>query len=309
MQPSGFTAAAVCSCAHRRTPHRHREAMPSQSPWFEGLEGTPAWMMMQEALQKAKVPGASWQNLLAVHTSTCCSPGKEDRMVSSLEEAGLNRPVTDIGTNKVLVQLVIPELFPDMRFGAHSGWHDPEPQRRVPHFKAKEEVCFDTLTFALLMAPHLVRIHPNSVKEAAVSIAKLRSLGECTMMADGVAKRWQALLKTLPPTVELVSPKSGASSSGAIGSGGAGAGAGGGAGGPPEPTHEEKEAQAQALICAHYAAGPQWLNPSHLKRPVFTGLKELLPKRSLRPFLEARPTLFATRTVDGSKAWEFQRIA
>ena len=304
LAPEQFFPRPVCVFAQ---PHRHREAMPSESPWFDELMGTPAWIMMQSALRKAKVPTASWQNLLAVHTSTCCAPGKEVRQVPSLEAAGLNRPVTDIGTGKVCVRLDIPELFPDMTFGANSAWHDPDTQAKVPHRAAKEELCLDTLTFALLLAPHMVRIHPNSVLEGTVSIAKLRSLGECTEITGDILSRWQARLKTYPPAVELTSPISGASSSGAGGS----SGSGGAAQVPvvPQATREEQEAQAEALIRAHYAVSDKWLSPSRLKQPVYTGLKDLLPKKSLRRFLEARPNLFTTRNVDGSKAWEFQRIA
>ena len=290
-----------------RTPHRHREATPSQSPWFDELMGTPAWVMMQEALQAQKVPGASWQNLLAVHTSTCCAPGKMACQIESLEDAGLRDPVTDSGTGKVHVRLVIPELFPEMRFGATSSWHYPEPQERVPHKKAKEEVCFDTLTFAMVMAPHLVRIHPNSVKDGTASINKLRSLAECITMAEGTLLRWQTRLKLYPKTSELASPISGASGSGAAGSSASGSAANrspiSGA------TREENEAQAEALICLHYGVSPTWLDPSKLKRPVFMGLKDLLPQRSLRRFLQARPNLFVTQTIAGSNAWKFQRIA
>ena len=296
--------------------------MPSESPWFDDLMGTPAWIIMQDSLQAERVPGASWQNLLAVHTSCCCAPGKStNRPVESLEAAGLRFPVTDTGTGKARVTLILPELFPEMRFGATSSWHDLEPEKQVPHKKAKEELCFDILTFAMLMAPHLVRIHPNSVKEGAVSIAKLRSLGESTTMSEGPALRWQTRLKLYPPAPELTSPKSGASGSGAAGNsgdgGGTGAGSsgdGGGAGATSRSpisgaTREENEAQAEALICLHYGVSPQWLNPSKLKRPVFSGLADLLPKKSLRRFLEARPNLFVTRSIAGSNAWEFQRIA
>ena len=77
----------------------------------------------------------------------------------------------------------------------------------------------------------------------------------------------------------------------------------------PGATREQHEAEAEALICHYYGVSPKWLNPSKLTRPVFEGLKALLPKRSFRRFLEARPKLFVTRNIAGSNAWEFQRIA
>ena len=128
--------------------------MPSSFPCLSALTSTPGWILMQETLKEVKVPGATWQNLLAVHTSTCCQPKKAPAMVESLEVAGLGDLVTDLGTGKVCVKLRIPKLLPGLTFGLTSSWLDD-------HASAKEEVCFDTLTFLLCIAPHVVAIHPN----------------------------------------------------------------------------------------------------------------------------------------------------
>lgn len=272
--------------------------MPSSSPWLDDLIGSPGWFMMQECLKEQKVPAATWQNLLAVHTSTCCAPGKATRLVPSLEEAGLRTPVTDPGTGKMHVTLVIEELFPEMKFGAHSSWHDD-------HASAKEEVCFDILTFALLLAPHMVRIHPNSVKDGEVSIAKVRSLGECMVMTNEVLEAWQKRLLAFPRAPQLMPvPRNQPSpTSGGAGSGGAAASS------PPisAKNRAENEAQAEALILAHYAGGA-WHNPSCLNQAVFRGLERLLPKGKLRSFLRARVHIFEIRETGVGRNWEFRCI-
>ena len=97
--------------------------MPAKSPWFRGLQGSSGWEDMQKLLQEEKSLTASWQNLLAVHTSTCCAPGKEERLVPSLEAAGLKDPVIDSGTGQMSVALILNNLFPELDFGVQSSWH------------------------------------------------------------------------------------------------------------------------------------------------------------------------------------------
>ena len=275
--------------------------MPSTSPWLESVMGTTAWQMMQTKLSREKARGATWQNLLAVHTSTCCQPGKAVHLVaSSLEEAGLLYPITDPGTGKVQVKLRIPEFFPNLNFGANSSWQDD-------HEDAKQEVCLDTLTFGLLLAPHLVAMHPCSVKEGETSIARIREIGDCVMFSDQILEAWQGHLKRHPPTPQLFprptirSPPLGAAENQAQTQEDATATS------PPSGL-AENEAQAVALIQAHYPISLQWLDPSRLNRPVFEGLSELRPRKSLRRFLASLPELFEVDQRDGHQ-WVFRRIA
>ena len=256
--------------------------MPSTSPWFRGLQGTPGWEMMQECLKAEKVPGATWQNLLAVHTSTCCAPGKEERLTPSLEVAGLKDPVTDTATGQMSVALIVKNLFPELEFGVKSSWH-------YDHVSAKEEVCKDTLTFALILAPHLVWMHPNSVKDGENSITKLRELGASMQCMDNDLAQWQNKLKDCPPAPKLF-PRTKLQTSPTT-----------------TATASASEAKAEALILAHYEPSTDWLNPSNLKKPVYTGLAELIPKGTLRRFLTARPAHFEVRDTGVGRNWEFRR--
>jgi len=265
--------------------------MAAKSPWFRGLQGSSGWEDMQNLLQAEKAFGATWQNLLAVHTSTCCAPGKEERLVPSLEDAGLKNPDIDKQTGQMSVSLIVDKLFPELTFGVESSWH-------YDHVSAKEEVCKDTLTFALILAPHLVRMHPNSVKHGEESITQLRELGASLQCLDNDLAEWQNKLKLLPPAPQLfsckklqTSPTTGATAS-ASGT----------------RTTKDSEAEAEALIFAHYEPSQDdWVNPSHLKKPVYSGLAALLPKGSLRRFLQARPDHFEVRDTGVGKNWEFKR--
>ncbi len=300
--------------------------MPSTSPCLEGLLGSPGWDVLREGAVAEKL--ATWQQVLAVHTSTCCQPKKAGGVVPSLQAAGLNKPLTDPGSRQVSVELRLPELFAGtwLSWEATSSKHDTLRA-------AMEEVCLDTLLFALIVAPHAVRLHPNSLKNGDLSIATLRSLGEGIVItqADCPAAVWREVCKTLPPATHLAGaspitggsggagdPDGGAGAAGSSGDaggegtgggGGMAAGGGGGAAAKGSPntgaTRAEKEAQAQALLVEWYGKSDKWQSPCHLRRPVYEGLNLLLPKKTLRRFLEARRGIFETRdTVD--KNWEFR---
>ena len=293
--------------------------MPSTGPLLQDLVGSPGWDVVQEALKAEK--GATWQQVLAVHTSTCCQNGKKGGLVTSLLAAGLDTPLTDPGSGQVAVTLRLPELFvgSGSPWEVTSSWHD-----RLTD--ATEEVCLDTLTFLLLVAPQALQLHPNSLKQGDISIAKVRSLAEnISFFPQGSQlEQLQTWCRSLPHAPQLGNPSpvtgGGGASSGFAGSGGgassgAATSSGGwalavvaaGSGGSPTTgaSREEKEAQAQALLLTHYGQSDTWQHPSKLKRPVFMGLNNLLPKKTLRRFLEARPTFFETRNT-GGKDWEFR---
>ncbi len=275
--------------------------MPSESPWLLDLQGSPGWVVMQEAMNKEKK--ATWQQTLAVHTSMCCQVGKADSAVPSLEEAGLRNTLTDPGSGQFAVELS--NLLPAVDWTIKSSWHDDVK-------KAKEEVCFDTLTFMLMLAPHTVKLHPNSLSHGVESIVHLRELGQSMFFADNSLK---AQFEGSPPAEPLGHRETAACSptTGGVASDGAASSPPTGAttaekeaSSPPTgATTAEKEAQVEALLRTNCGGGPdKWNNPSHLKSHVFLGLKELLPKKGLRRFLEARPTLFQIR--DTNKQWEFR---
>ena len=99
-----------------------------------GIKDTPAWLQMQDAMEQEEK--AFWQQVLAVHTSTCAQRYKAPGKVESLEEAGLRYPLTNPGSGKIAVRLKIPALI-----GGHfdwdytSEWHDSLRQ-------AKKAACF-----------------------------------------------------------------------------------------------------------------------------------------------------------------------
>ena len=134
---------------------------------LECIKDTPGWLQMRDAMKREKK--ATWQQILAFHTwPTVCQPHKASGLVESLEEAGLRHPLTDPGSGMITVQLIFPKLFiVEIDWDYTSAWHDS-------HAQAKEAACFDTLCTFLMLAPHLVRLHPNSLKRGSYSVKTLR---------------------------------------------------------------------------------------------------------------------------------------
>ena len=156
---------------------------------LECIKDTPGWLQMRDAMKREKK--ATWQQILAFHTSTCCQPHKAPGLVESLEEAGLRYPLTDPGSGKIAVRLIIPELLFIVDWDYTSEWHDS-------HEQAKEAACFDTLCTFLMLAPHLVRFYPNSLKRGSYSVIKLRAMGNTVPVTDTTAAFYKAELATLP---------------------------------------------------------------------------------------------------------------
>ena len=136
------------------------------------------------------------------------------------------------------------------------------------------------------------------MKDGEDSITKLRELGASMQCLDKDLAQWQNKLKQCPPAPQLfpckklqTSPTTGAAAS-ASGT----------------RATQDSEAKAEALIFAHYEPSQDWLNPSNLKKPVYSGLAELLPKGTLKRFLKARPDHFEVRDTGVGRNLEFRRM-
>ena len=280
---------------------------------LECIKDTPGWLQMRDAMKREKK--ATWQQILAFHTSPCCQPHKAPGLVESLEEAGLRYPLTDPGSGKIAVRLIIPELltlfFVDNQ--AHdwdytSEWHDS-------HAQAKEAACFDTLCTFLMLAPHLVRLHPNSLMRGSDSVSALRAMGNNVPVTDTTAACYKADFATLPAVPEIVadpkgSPNPGASAPGTASSRAASepatksyyaAPAAAAAPAAPASPYEQVEA-----LLRHWYQGKGWKHPSKLQPPVREQLNNLLKKGTLKRTLQAHPDKFQIRDIAGNpKQWEF----
>ena len=262
---------------------------------LEGIKDTPGWLQMRDAMQREKK--ATWQQILAFHTSTCCQPHKAPGLVESLEEAGLRYPLTDPVSGKIAVRLSIPQLF-IVDWDYTSEWHDS-------HAQAKEAACFNTLCTFLMLAPHLVRLHPNSLKRGSYSVIALRAMGNTVPVTDTTAAFYKAELATLPAVPLIVadpqgSPNPGASAPGTASSRGASPAAAAAPAAPASPYE-----QVEALL-RHWYQGKGWTHPSRLQAPVCQQLNNLLQKGMLKGTLQAHPDKFQIRDIAGNpKQWEF----
>ena len=258
---------------------------------LEGIKDTPGWNQMRDAMQREKK--ATWQQILAFHTSTCCQPHKAPGLVESLEEAGLRYPLTDPGSGKIAVRLIIPELF-FVDNQAHdwdytSEWHDS-------HEQAKEAACFDTLCTFLMLAPHLVRFYPNSLKRGSYSVKTLRAWGNFVPVTATTAAGYKADFATLPavPNPEIVADPKAAETAEAKAAAAAAPAA-------PASPYEQVEA-----LLRHWYQGKGWKHPSRLQAPVRQQLEKLLKKKTLKKTLQAHPDTFQIEDIPNSNEWKFQ---
>ena len=264
---------------------------------LECIKDTPGWLQMRDAMKREKK--ATWQQILAFHTwPTVCQPHKASGLVESLEEACLRYPLTNPGSGKIAVRLIIPQLF-IVDWDYTSEWHDS-------HDQAKEAACFDTLCTFLMLAPHLVRLHPNSLKRGSYSVIALRAMGNTVPVTDTTAAFYKAELATLPAVPLIVadpqgSPNPGASAPGTASSRGASPAAAAAAPAAPASPYEQVEA-----LLRHWYQGKGWKHPSRLQAPVRQQLNNLLQKGMLKGTLQAHPDKFQIKDIPNTKEWEFR---
>ena len=275
---------------------------------LECIKDTPGWLQMRDAMKREKK--ATWQQILAFHTSPCCQPHKAPGLVESVEEAGLPYPFTDPGSGKIAMRLIIPKLFiVEFDWDYTSAWHDS-------HAQAKEAACFDTLCTFLMLAPHLVRLNPNSLMRGSDSVSALRAMGNNVPVIDTTAACYKADFATLPAVPEIVadpkgSPNPGASAPGTASSRAASepatksyyaAPAAAAAAAPAAPASPYEQVEA---LLRHWYQGKGWKHPSRLQAPVRQQLNNLLQKGMLKRTLQARPDKFQIWDIPKTKQWEF----
>ena len=262
---------------------------------LEGIKGTPEWFQMQAAMQQEKQ--ATWQQTLAVHTSTCCQKDRAPALVASLEAAGLRDAIHDDKSGKIQVHLSIPFLFSGtLDWEYTSEWHDSLAQ-------AKEAACFDTLCALLMLGPHLVKLHPNSLKRGAHSVSALREMGNNVTLTDQRAAQCKEAFAELLAVPELEpkgSPNPEASAPGAASSSGAAPAAAAAAAAPAHPYEHVEE------LLRRWYQGKGWTNPGRNVAPqVRNQLQGLVRKGQLKRTLQAHPDKFAVRDIPNTNEWEF----
>ena len=155
-----------------------------------------------------------------------------------------------------------------------------------------------------MLAPHLVRLHPNSLKRGSYSVIALRAMGNTVPVTDTTAAFYKAELATLPAVPLIVadpqgSPIPGASAPGTASSRGASPAAAAAPAAPASPYE-----QVEALL-RHWYQGKGWKHPSKLQPPMREQLDNLLKKGTLKRTLQAHPDKFQIRDIPKTKQWEF----
>ena len=104
------------------------------------------------------------RHMLANHVSVCCQPEHRGGVVGSLEEPELWNIAASATGGKSEVTLTLPNLFTQLatpQAAISFTYKHPDVDQ------AKDFACLTTLLFALVVGPNLVRLHPNTVRNAA----------------------------------------------------------------------------------------------------------------------------------------------
>ena len=246
------------------------------------------WQQLDEVVTSES--SQSFRRILAVHTSTCCQPGKQDAVVKSLVDAGVETPL-DAGHNQVKIQLALDKVFV-----IDSAGMEPVTYCSAAHAhkgNAQEECCKMLLMFCLVAGPQQVKLHPNTLKRGAESVQALREAGHiahvaCTHFEEGTWRHamtnQKAVDEIVPKPPGLKKPQCGGSAK--------------------EPEAQVVEAQVIETLQKYWRQNRQIMIPCSLPPWVWRTLDTLLPRNGLKPFLLRHPEMFEVQNGTGN-FWTF----
>ena len=246
---------------------------------FEELAKLKEWTGLLRVLQTVKK--ASYRQILAVHTSECCTRDHEPRMTRSLKAAGLDNSV-------VLETMYIVTLsLKAVHLGQANDSLPPlivtsSPQPTVRD--AQEQACQVTLAFLLSVGADQIRLHPSALAHGVQSVAWLREAGHKVFVAAGppAPGTWREWMLQLPPN------------------------------GPTQVTHgawigpmQANTAEVmEALLSLSQPRKSHRFDPSRLPPHVRQTLEQKLLKKGLKPFLLEHSDIFEVHE-SGGRQWQF----
>ena len=236
------------------------------------------WHVLLDTLDKEK--RVTYRQILAVHTSTCCSPGHLPRMVPSLKDAGLDSPWEAAGVGHVVLITLD---------AVHEGQKNESLKpvtfeaREPTALEAQEQVCKTALAYFLSIGADQVRLHPNTLKHGQSSVTVLRAAGHKVSEAAGppATGTWRHWMQQFPAVTAIepvLTPT-----------------------GPQKQDIDEKvviEALLRLLPKKHDRH-----DPSRFPLPLRQILEQNLPKKGLKAFLVAHSDHFEVHDEGCSKQW------
>ena len=236
------------------------------------------WHVLLDTLDKEKrVP---YRQILAVHTSTCCSPGHLPRMVPSLKDAGLDSPWEAAGVGHV-VDLTLDAVHE----GLKNVSLEPVAFRatEATAHEAQEQVCKTALAYFLSIGADQVRLHPNTLKHGQISVTVLRGAGRKVSEAAGppATGTWRHWMQQFPAVTAIepvLTPT-----------------------GPKTQDIDEKVVIEALLRLLPKKHGRH--DPSRFPLPLRQILEHNLPNKGLKAFLVAHSDHFEVHDEGGSKQW------
>ena len=134
---------------------------------------------------------ASYRQILAAHTSVCCSPQHQPRMIQSLKDAGLDNPVAFEDKHMVTISLKAVHLgqandsLPPLIVTS-----SPQPTVR----DAQEQACQVTLAFLLSVGADQIRLHPSALahggRSQSLCCSRSTGPGDLERVDAAVAPDW-----------------------------------------------------------------------------------------------------------------------
>ena len=249
---------------------------------LEELVKLKEWNDLLHVLSQEKK--ASYRQILAAHTSDCCSPQHEPRMIPSLKDVGLDSPVAFEDKHVVTISLKA------MHLGQANDNLSPLIVTSSPQLTvrlAQEQTCQVTLAFLLSVGVDQIRLHPSALANGVESVALLKEAGHKVCVAAGppAPGTWREWMQQLPPI------------------------------GPTQVTHrawidpmkDKPEVVIEALLQLLHQpqnSSDHRFNPSRLPPHVRLTLEQNRPKKGLKPFLLKHGHIFEVHE-SGAGPWQF----
>ena len=253
------------------------QASWTQTSELDQLRQLEEWAVLMDTMDKER--RATFRQMLAVHTSKCCAPQHESRMLESLKDTGLDNVMQHGFANTAILSLE----------AVHEGQTNKTVRpltvliRDEPTWEmAQEKACKIALAFLLSVGGEQVRLHPNSLARGQLSVTTLRAAGQIVSRAAGppAPGTWRDWMPGLPPAQET-------------------------AAGPPRSCRGPKEANTDVVLQALLSYKKHnHIDPSHLPLFLRQLLEENLPKKGLKAFLLKHSDKFEVQAGD-RKRWTF----
>ena len=256
----------------------------------------PEFTSLVDCIKKEKKQSVNVRQILSHHTSNACQPGKRDGTAGG----GLN--LKDAGLDNALPNHAVHVTLPNSYTSDDGLELDYRGEAARSKQEGRDACCMDILCYLLVGAPANVCMAPGPFINGGASVVACREAAQLCQTAHR-----QRMVGRQPvaarPLYELVDQLSGQRDRGnteaplekyePLG---------------PNETQTQRDQQIVELLQKHLSA--KAYSPSRLPNAAWSGLRRLLPRGGLAPFLKRHADIFDVNFDDHGKveAFRFLRV-